>query len=97
MEKKIYDKTGREILVGDVLKLYHFTGARRKQHYMYKQVTGIRPTKSGAALLEISHLNLKAGTYHVLKKGQILPDYEIVQGYGNGEQWFFDERTRKKP
>jgi hypothetical protein len=36
---KAYDKTGREIMVGDVLKVYHFTAAlRRKKHYMYKHV-----------------------------------------------------------
>lgn len=31
------DAKGREIEAGDVLKVFHFTGARRKRHFMYKQ------------------------------------------------------------
>lgn len=30
------DKNGVEIEEFDVLKIFHFTGARRKKHYMYK-------------------------------------------------------------
>lgn len=38
-----FDKTGRQIKVGDVLKVYHFQGARWRKHYfMYKQVIGER-------------------------------------------------------
>lgn len=36
--KPIYDKKGREIQFLDLIQIYHFTGARRKKHYMYKQV-----------------------------------------------------------
>ena len=30
------DKYGRTIEHGDLLKVFHFTGARRKKYYMYK-------------------------------------------------------------
>lgn len=33
-----YDKNGKQILVGDLLKVFHFIGARRKKHYMYQVV-----------------------------------------------------------
>ena len=33
-----YDKHGREIKAGDVLKVYHFTAALRRQIFMYKLV-----------------------------------------------------------
>lgn len=32
------DKYGRPIEEFDILKVYHFTGTRKKKHYMYKMV-----------------------------------------------------------
>lgn len=82
-----YDKTGRQIMVGDVLKVYHFTGARwRKRYFMYKQVVGHRPARdSGCGFLVISHLNMKTpderdGGYWIAQDGKVLSDTEIVQG-----------------
>jgi len=85
----VYDKTGREIMIGDVLKVYHFTGARRKRHYMYKQVIdqvtlGKAPPNQGEYLF-VSHLAMKErgqrdDGFHICLNGQILTDYEIVQG-----------------
>lgn len=80
-----YDKNGRPIKVGDVLKVFHFIGARRKRHYMYKHVVGTRPSKDGGEFLVISHLNLKpldgrdAG-YWIFQEGHTDRDIEIVQG-----------------
>lgn len=80
-----YDKNGRPIKVGDVLKVFHFIGARRKRHYMYKHVVDTRPSNGGGEFLVISHLNLKpldgsdAG-YWIFQEGQIDHDIEIVQG-----------------
>jgi len=39
-----YDKKGVQILEGDLLKVWHFIGARRKVNYMYL-VTVIEETK----------------------------------------------------
>lgn len=36
--KPIYDEKGFLIRPLDLLKMYHFTGSRKKKHYMYKQV-----------------------------------------------------------
>lgn len=33
---KVIDKHGIPIMPGDVLKVFHFVGARNKRHYMYK-------------------------------------------------------------
>ena len=33
-----FDKKGKQICEYDVLKIFHFIGARRKQHHMYKWV-----------------------------------------------------------
>jgi len=72
------DKTGRQIELGDVLKVYHFTGARRKRYFMYKQVMGIR-TIGGTDYAVIDHLEMDAGHYLECCDGRTLPDYEIVQ------------------
>ena len=84
---EVYDKTGRAIMVGDVLKVYHFTGARwRKRYYMYKQVLFEKEMgKLGNRYLFVSHLSMKASGekddgYHIALDGSVLDDVEIVQG-----------------
>jgi len=38
LEQKFLDKKGHEIEEGDVIKVFHFIGARKKKHYMYKVI-----------------------------------------------------------
>jgi len=76
-----YDKTGREIKVGDVLKVFHFVGARNKRHYMYKQVTGkvFLGRLDPSPFLVVNHLNMDPeDNYHVHMDGTVMSDYEIV-------------------
>jgi len=95
------DKKRIPIRVGDVLKVFHFTGARRKKHFMYKQVTrtqwlggyGGRPK---VLYFFVSHLELKkesvdgnGGYWLGMNEGQ-LDDYEIVQSL----DCFYDDRER---
>lgn len=88
----LFDKAGREIVVGDVLKVYHFTAAlRRKKHYMYKQVTGTRTFRDGTEVLDVNHLDLTTDTYPLICDGSTLRDYEIVQDVAAK----LDERPRK--
>jgi hypothetical protein len=83
----LYDKTGREILPGDVLKVFHFVGARGKRHYMHKQAIAYHTVKNGDHYLKISHLNRLAdepwviGTNYYLEHldDRTLSEYEIVQ------------------
>lgn len=84
------DKNLIPLRVGDVLKVFHFTGARRKKHYMYKQVTrtqwlggyGGRPK---VLYFFVSHLSLKPesvngdGGYWLGMNEGMKSDYEIVQ------------------
>jgi hypothetical protein len=90
--QSLYDKTGRQIKIGDVLKVYHFTGARRKRHYMYKHVIGehVLGKASPEPFLKISHLSEGEGYYSEIMDGRVLPDYEIVQGAKDD----FSERPR---
>ena len=76
----LYDKTGRKIFTGDLLKVFHFTGARRKKYYMYKYVLGKKIVTSGYKYYKLSHLDPKESYYLILDGGSLLSDYEIVQG-----------------
>ena len=38
IEQPYYDKNGKEIKEFSLLKVFHFTGARKKKYYMYKFV-----------------------------------------------------------
>ena len=72
------DKYGREIMRGDIVKVYHYTGARRKRYYIYKQALGVKTWPSGTGRMMFSHLDFDADGhyYEDLKK---LRYYEIVQ------------------
>lgn len=76
---KLYDKNGREIMLYDVLKVFHFTDRRRKKHYMYKWVSGI---SDDGEYFEINHLQAGGAFYHQKIDGRQMIDTEIVQGYG---------------
>jgi nuclear transport factor 2 (NTF2) superfamily protein len=54
-EAPYYDKHGREIKEFAVLKVFHFTGARKKKHYMYKWVRLIED--KGKKYWYAQHLN----------------------------------------
>lgn len=78
MTDTVRDKTGREIKRGDIVKVYHFTGARRKRYYMYKQAMGWREWPSGWRCMAFSHLDMTDDVYY--EEPSVLMDYEIVQG-----------------
>ncbi|HEU4986842.1 MAG TPA: hypothetical protein VFT89_07235 [Rhizobiaceae bacterium] len=84
---RLYDKRGIPIERGDIVKVFHFIGARRKRHYMFKQCLGVGTYRQGGAeYMFFSHLNFndeigKHGPdspYHE-SLDRVLPDYEIVQ------------------
>lgn len=83
----LYDKRGIPIASGDVLKVFHFIGARRKRHYMYKQCLGFKHIgmNHDVPYMKFGHLNLVAGdegrdAYYLEKPdGRTLSAYEIVQ------------------
>ncbi len=82
-----YDKRGIPIERGDIVKVFHFVGARRKRHYMYKQCLGLGrypQSPEGWSGVFFSHLNFREigdrrdGPYHQAP-GEALTHYEIVQ------------------
>ncbi len=77
----LFDAKGREILRGDILKVFHFIGARNKRYYMYKQALGTEMLgkTDPHPYLKISHLDFSDDHYHEIEDGRRLDDYEIVQ------------------
>lgn len=96
----LYDKNRRPILPLDVLKIYHFTAAvRREKMYMYKRVNCIEKLGNSVAMyLKIEHLSDRnGGYYHEIADDSVREDIEIVQGYGpDGEQDFRDRKRKSK-
>jgi hypothetical protein len=82
--KKIYDKKGIPIHVGDVVKIYHFRAAlRREKIYMYKQVKGVLEYPNHTIYV-LDHLMENRSTFTHAAENQIERDWEIVQGYNGG-------------
>lgn len=81
---KLLDKTGREIHVGDVLKVFHFVARlRREKFYMYKYVNERITSVNGEERFKILHLEGNLESYYVEAiNGRKLEGVEIVQGYG---------------
>lgn len=97
----LYDKRGIPFERGDVVKVFHFVGARRKRHYMFKQCLGTREIgKVPTPYMAFSHLNFiedhlaKDGAYLERLDGRVMDDCEIVQSI----KCDHEERERaKKP
>lgn len=90
----IYDKTGREIRVGDTLKIFHFIGSRRKKYFMYKQVIDYKEYTTHK-LFTVSHLDTKNSVYYLADNEKFYNDIEIVQGYNNKNgELSFEDRPR---
>lgn len=86
-QQHCFDKRGIPIERGDIVKVFHFVGARGKRHYMLKQCLGLSRYPSspdGWAGVFFSHLNFREigdrdnGPYHETP-GKLLAGYEIVQ------------------
>jgi hypothetical protein len=95
----LYDKAGIPIEPGDVLKVFHFIGARGKRHYMYKQAVAYTTLPKGSLWLKISHLNrpndepweIGKNYYLEFADERVLGGYEIVDSIDAS----FEVRPRK--
>ncbi len=80
-ERFILDKKGKRIKVGDVLKIYHFKGTRRK-HYMYKQVIeNLRSDRLGSyfAVAHFYNPNQSKQFYYLEKDSKQHEEIEIIE------------------
>lgn len=94
MECRYYatDKNGIQILPGDTLKIFHFTGARKKRHYMYKFVEYVDGPR-----LVINHLAQGLGERYTTLNSGHYPNIEVVQGYAGVRSGLkFSDRKKAK-
>lgn len=94
--RQLYDKNKRPIKEGDVLKVFHFTGARNQKMFMYK-IAGIdRGELAGFCasdlLLEAEGKHRYNLSYNSDPRG-VLKDTEIVQ---SGTSICFTDREKLK-
>lgn len=90
-----FDAKGIPIHPGDLLKSYHFTGARRKRYWLY-HVAVCKSIYMEA--VPVSHLqpgNEKGGGRHWILKSDS-DRFEIISGHGPGECLSFEDRPRNK-
>lgn len=103
----LLDCKGREIRVGDVIRVKHFAtrhGRGWKQHWMYKLVVEkINLGKGGDyPALKIRSLQdpaKRVHEYYEKRTGEVRDDIEIVDGLHeeNGRMVSFDQRPRRHP
>lgn len=72
------DKNGKVIKEFDLLKVYHFTGARKKKYYMYKWV---KRDKSTGHLMghSLNYEDHCFNLYSAVNNDLIWEDAEIIQ------------------
>jgi hypothetical protein len=71
----VFDKNGDEIKEFDLIKVFHFTGARRKKHYTYKHIV-----KNDKGWLICKHLNKSDSSFmYMCLRGIDANHIEIIQ------------------
>ncbi len=79
---KLYDEKGHEVVEGAVIRVFHFIGARRKRHYMYKQVS---VSKGELYALHLGQLTPTEGRGYLLKhqadSAGLLKGHQVMQCY----------------
>ena len=89
----LHDKHGRQVYPGDLIRTFHFRGARRKVYYLYHTAVS---RDGGLELVPTAHLEptKKSGGGACWASQELLDGAgaEIIDGAGpNGDHWW-DER-----
>jgi len=91
-----HDMNGVPIYPGDLLKSFHFTGARRKRYYLY-HVAVMNQAEKRMEMVPVHNLEptkaCRDGMYWLLKEME--SDIEVITGYGPGHCLYFDERPKR--
>ena len=83
IEQPFYDKNGKGIKEYSLLKMYHFTGARKKKYYMYKFIK-ILDCVNGTGYYIGNHLDGTESWFSLRSiadpETRVITSCEIVQG-----------------
>lgn len=84
-----FDKNGIPIYPGDLLKSYHFTGARRKKYYLYHIVKIF-----DCCNMKMESVHGKGGS--CLLTQDLGDNAEVISGYGPKGYLDYTDRPKKK-
>jgi hypothetical protein len=99
MPGQVYDRRGVPIYPGDLIRHYHFTGARRKRYYLY-HVAVWSELNQTMELVPTCHMDPAiardnpGGRYWLIPDTMIEP--EVIHGSGPGSCLDFDDRPKRK-
>lgn len=100
MAEPFYDRKGVPIYPGDLLKSFHFTGARRKKYWLYHVVVA-PPERAGTTfpleMVPTSHLEptKRSGGGRCPLVDWLASNAEVIAGSGPGEILDFEDRPKK--
>lgn len=93
---EVYDKNDRPIYAGDLLRSFHFRGARRKVYYLY-HVAVWNPKEECLEAVPTSELEPKlvnrGGRCRLFQ--DTADDMEIISGHGPGAILDFNDRPKR--
>ena len=91
----LYDKRGVPIYPGDLLKSFHFQGARRKRYYLYHVAVDDngRMKMIPACWLEPTK---RSGGGDVYLSAEIASATEVIYGYGPKPCLDYTDRERRR-
>jgi hypothetical protein len=101
-----FDRNGRPVVAGDILKVWHFVAYNRRKCFMYKKVFRVSdegdldPQGRFLYALDLQELGLRP--LHLVHKCRVdwLDEFEIIDGptktNGNGEMVCWWERKKRK-
>lgn len=93
---EVNDRFGIPIHPGDLLKSFHFQGARRKKYYLYHVAVHVND-ETGMEMVPVSHLQpdkVKSGGRCRLNQ-DLGDNAEVIAGYGPGNLLDFTERPKQ--
>lgn len=88
-----HDSRGVPIYPGDLLKSYHFTGARRKRYYLYHVAVY---ENGGLFMVPVSDLEPTKANQggKCLLSDELAANAEVIHGYGPGDCLDYTDRPR---
>lgn len=98
MRRQFYDRKGYPIHEGDLLKSFHFIGARRKRYWLYHVV--VRDEQYDCLVMVptqwLAGKGFQTGGRCWLSQ-DLADDAEIISGHGPGDCLSYEDRPRRKP
>lgn len=90
-----YDKNNRQICPGDLLKSYHFTGARKKKYWLYHVAVNLNERLFMVPVCHLEPSKISGGGKCMMSE-DMAKHTEIIYGSGPGDILSYDDRPKRK-